>query len=122
MKKSVRILAVVLALLMVSLVFVACGTTLSGKYSAEAFGTGTTLEFSGSKVTMTFKLVGFSGDPIEGTYEIKDDKISIKLTEEDETGVDALIKKTVESLIGEQSFEKTDDGIKIGGVEYKKAD
>ncbi|MBE6547062.1 MAG: hypothetical protein E7668_06465 [Ruminococcaceae bacterium] len=114
MKKSVKILAVALVLVMVCLSFAACGKKLSGKYSAEAVGTGTTLEFKGSKVTLTVKVLGVSGDPIEGTYKIEDDKITFDFDSDDEEA-----KKFNKAL----DFEEQDDGdIKIGIIEYKKAD
>ena len=53
MKKSVRILAVALALLMVTLVFASCGKTLKGTYSAEIVGTGVEMTFEGKNVTIT---------------------------------------------------------------------
>ncbi len=115
MKKTVRILAVVMALLAVTLVFASCGTTISGTYSNEVellgIASGTTFEFKGSKVSMTIKVAGMSGDPIEGTYKIKDDKITFTFEGDSEDA-----KKWNQEV----SFEKTDDGIKIGGVEYKK--
>jgi len=121
MKKTVRILAVVMAVLMVTLILASCGTKLSGKYSAEAFGTGKTFEFDGNKVAVTYKVIGFSGDPIEGTYKIEDDKITFDFI--DEEGVENEdLKSFLSGLTTAQSFEKGDDYIKIGGFEYKKAD
>lgn len=114
MKKSIRVLAVVMALLMVTLVFASCGKTISGKYSAEALGTGCTLEFSGKNVTITYKLLGTQvGEPVKGTYKIDDDKITINVeTDNEEIG----------ALNGTFDFSKTDDSIKIGVVTYKKVD
>ncbi len=115
MKKSIRIVAVAMALLMLTLVFASCGTTLSGTYAneVEAFGvaSGTSFTFKGSKVSMTIKVAGISGDAIEGTYKIKDDKITFTFEGDSDDA-----KKWNQEV----SFEKTDDGIKIGGVEYKK--
>ncbi len=121
MKKSVRILVVVMAVLMITVVFASCGAKLSGKYSAEAFGTGKSFEFNGDKVFVTYKIVGFSSDPIEGTYKIEDDKITFDFI--DEEGVEnAELKAFLSGLTHAQTFEKGDGYIKIGGVEYKKAD
>ena len=57
MKKSIRVLALVLALTAVLFVFAACGKTLSGEYSAEidivVLKYTATYEFKGSKVTAT---------------------------------------------------------------------
>lgn len=114
MKKSIRIMAVVMALLMVTLVFASCGKTLSGKYSAEALGTGCTLEFSGKNVTITYKLLGTQvGDAVEGTYSIDDDKITIEIETD---------SKEIGALNGTFDFVENEDSIKIGIIEYKKAD
>ncbi len=111
MKKSVRIIAIAMALLMVTLALASCGKTLSGTYAAEAFGTGATYEFKGNKVTITAKVVGAEVASIEGTYKIKDDKITITIDSDD---------KDAKEYAGTFDFEETDDGIKIGLVEYKK--
>ena len=124
MKKTVRILAVAMALLMVTLVFASCGKTLKGTYKAE-FGVGglagytATYTFSGSKVeiTKTGTLVGMSNTTtMTGTYEIteKDDgsmEITITLDSEDDD-----IKS------GTFTFEEGEDYIKIGLVKYDKVE
>ncbi len=116
MKKTVRILAVAMALLMVTLVFASCGNTLSGTYTKQGLIANTTLEFSGKNVT-----IEIGSMEVKGTYKIEDDKITIELPDnEDDTKLEAAIKGLLNELVGTQSFEKTDDGIKIGGVEYKK--
>lgn len=116
MKKSVRILALVMALTLLTLALVACGNTLSGSYTKKGWLTNTTLEFSGKNVTITMGSL-----EAKGTYTIEDDKITIEFPEdEDDTKLDAVIKGIINELVGTKSFEKTDDGIKIGGVEYKK--
>ncbi len=116
MKTTVRVVAVTMALLMVTLLFAACGNTLSGEYTKKGLIENTTLKFSGSNVTIT------CGDvELKGTYEIEDDKITIEIPEsEDDAALDTVVKTFLNELLGEQSFEKTDDGIEIGGVEYTK--
>lgn len=111
MKTSVRIIALVMAVLTVTLVLAACGATLSGTYSAEVVGTGKTYTFKGNKVTVTYKAVGVEVYSYDGTYKIKDDKITITIDSDD---------KDAKALKGTFDFEKTEDGIKIGIVEYKK--
>lgn len=111
MKKTVRILAVAMALLMVTLVFASCGKTLKGTYSAEVLSSGVELEFSGKNVTITAKALGAEVASTEATYKIKDDKITITVESDDEE---------LKDLNGTFDFEETDDGIKIGAVEYKK--
>lgn len=119
MKKTIRIVAVAMAVLMMALMFAACAKTLSGTYSAETLGTGKTFVFSGNKVTVTYKIIGFSSDPIEGTYEIKDDKITFDFV--DEEGVEnADLKSFLSGLQASQDFEEGDGYIKIGGVKYEK--
>ena len=110
-KTTVRIFAAIMAILLVTLALAACGTTLSGTYSAEVAGTGKTYAFKGNKVTITYKLLGTEVYSYDGTYKIEDDKITITIDSED---------KDVKDLKGTFDFEKTDDGIKIGVVEYKK--
>ena len=114
MKKTfVKVVALALAVVTLACVFASCGTRLSGKYTAEAFGTGVTYEFKGSKVSITLKLLGFSGDAVEGTYKIKDDKITFTFESDEEE---------IKEYNGTFDFVKGDDYIKIGGMEYKKAD
>ncbi len=116
MKKFVRILAMVMALTLLTLTLVACGSSLSGSYTKKGFVANTTLEFSGKNVTIQVGSL-----ELKGTYTIEDDKITIEFPEdEDDTKLDAAIKAVMSEIVGTKSFEKTDDGIKIGGVEYKK--
>ncbi len=111
MKKSIRIVAIAMALLMVAFVFASCGKTLSGSYSAEIAGTGATYTFKGSKVTITYKVLGTEAASFEGTYKIKDDKITITLDSDD---------KDAEKYSGTHDFAETENGIKIGIIEYTK--
>lgn len=116
MKKSIKILAFALVAVMLCMSLVACGKKLSGTYEAKVggdlLGYTATYDFSGSKVEITKKatVVGTSNSTtFEGKYEIKDDEITITLDSEDDD-----IKS------GTFTFAETDDGIKIGIVEYKK--
>ncbi len=110
MKKSIKIMSVVLVVLMLCLTLASCGKKVpSGTYEAP-LGLGS-YEFKGSKVT-----VEILGEEIEGTYKIKDDKISFQFESDDEDMQELLDEMGDEAV----SYEKTDDGIKIGGVEYKK--
>ena len=114
MKKSVRVLALVMVALMLCLTLASCGKKLSGTYSMEALGTGAELEFKGSKVTITLKVLGQAGDPVEGKYSIDGDKITFEFDSED---------KDVEKYDGTFDFEEGEDYIKIGtfGKFTKKA-
>ncbi len=109
MKKSVKIIALALVAVMLCMALVSCGKKLSGTYSAEFAGTGVTYEFKGSKVTVSVKALGAEVTDVEGKYSIDGDKITFEFDDE---------KGDVES--GTFDFEKTEDGIKIGLVEYKK--
>ena len=122
MKKSVRILALVMALLMVTFVFASCGKTISGSYSAEfdivVLKYTATYEFSGKNVTVTKVVNPLIGESetstIEGTYEIienDDDTMDIKFTFETE---DEHITS------GTFDFEEGEDYIKIGVIKYTK--
>ncbi len=114
MKKNVKVLAVVMAALMLCLALTSCGKKLSGTYSMEALGTGAELNFKGSKVTITVKVFGQYGDPVEGKYSIDGDKITFEFESEDED---------VEKYDGTFDFEEGEDYIKIGtfGKFTKKA-
>ncbi len=82
MKKTVRIIAVLMMVAMLSLALVSCGNMLSGKYSATfdigIYEATTTYEFGlfGS-VTKTVVQEALMGDPettvTEGKYEIMED-------------------------------------------------
>ena len=122
MKKSVRILAVVMALLMVAVVFASCAKTIKGTYSAEVdvvvLKYTATYEFSGKNVTVTKVVNPLLGESktytIEGTYEIienDDDTMDIKFEFKTE---DDHIKS------GTFDFEQGEDYIKIGVVKYNK--
>ena len=115
MKKSVRILAAVMALLMVAVVFASCGKTLKGTYSAEIGGTGVELTFKGSDVTIALKVIGIEVGSASGTYKIVGDKITLTFDTENEK---------VKTYNGTFDFEEGDDYIKIGafGKFTKKAD
>lgn len=97
---------VLIVVMMLSLV--ACGNKLSGTYESSVTGL-LSYTFEGSKVTFTVGS-GKLSTSITGTYKIDGDTITLTWGDE----------KNDKALSGEQSFEKTDDGIKIGGVEFTK--
>ena len=115
MKKLVKVLALAIVVAMACLALASCGG-LSGKYEATAWGTGTELEFKGSKVYMTFKFIGMSSDPVEGKYKISGDKITFDFTNDDYSD---NVNDMLENFDGELSFEKGDGYVKIAGVTYK---
>ena len=105
MKKTLRVIAVVMVAIMLCLSLASCGKKLSGTYSAEVFGSGVEYEFSGSKVTITVKVLGAEVGSAEGKYSIKDDKITFEFESEDED---------VDKYSGTFDFEEGEDYIKIG--------
>ena len=122
MKTSIRILAAVLVVVMLSMCLASCGSTLKGKYEAKVGILGLarkTMEFKGDNVTVTYLVSDLEVATVSGTYTIKDDKIVFDFV--DESGVDHKdAQDFLATLKGELSFEKGDDSIKIGGVEYTK--
>ena len=122
MKKSVRILSVVMILVMGVLMLASCAKTISGTYEAEIQGLlskyTATYEFSGSKVEATKKVTNILGQvettTFSGTYEItENDDGSMEITF-DFDGDDGDIKD------GTFTFEEGEDYIKIGLVKYNK--
>ncbi len=109
-----KLIALALVVLMLLPVLTACGSTLSGTYTAESFGTGTTYTFKGNKVTLDVSFLGTVVASFEGTYKIEDAKITFTFGEGEEA----------DEYNGTYTFEKDDDGdtIKIGVAEYQKKD
>ncbi len=105
MKKSVKILALVMVAAMLCLALVSCGKKLSGEYEATLFGSGVVLNFEGNKVTYTAKVLGMEAAAVEGEYSIKDDKITLSFGEDDDDA---------KKLNGTFDFEEGEDYIKIG--------
>ena len=114
MKKTTKILALVLVVAMLGCMLVACGKTLKGTYSMEAFGTGAAMTFSGSKVTISVKLLGTELSAVDGTYKIEDNKITLSFDSEEDD---------VKKYNGTFDFEEGEDYIKIGAFgKFTKAD
>lgn len=101
-------MAVAMVAIMLCLALVGCGKKLSGTYEmvTETMGvkSGIEMEFKGNKVTMSVVVAGqVVGEPVEGEYSIKGDKITFTFEGED-----------AEEMSGEFSFEKGEDYIEIG--------
>lgn len=100
---------VLIVVMMLSLV--ACGGKLSGTYKTEEIAKSyVTYTFSGSKVTFQAFVLGVGTGEVEGTYKIDGDQITFTWDGDSD-----------KALTGTQTFEKTDDGIKIGVLTLKKA-
>ena len=122
MKKTMtRIVAVALVAVMLCLGLASCGKTLSGTYSAEELGTGITLKFDGKDVKFTIKVLGSEVASFDATYEIKDDKITFDVADEEEISND-FAKEIIEELEEPVDFEEGDDYIKIDGDKFTKQD
>ena len=106
--RIIKASSLVIALVLLTMAFASC-STISGTYEYELAGTGASYEFSGSKVTITAKVLGAEVGSFDGKYSIKDDKITFTFEDEE-----------AEEYSGTFDFEKGDDYIKIGLIEYKK--
>lgn len=120
MKKTIKIVSVVLLACMLVLGLASCAKKLSGAYSGEVdlfvVKFTATYDFSGSKVTVTKVTNPIIGESktitIEGEYEIienADETMDIKFTFE--TADDEIKSGTFD-------FEEGEDYIKIAGIKY----
>ena len=105
MKKTLRITAIILALLMVTLVFASCGKTLEGTYSTIVIDMVYELTFDGENVTIAVKNMGLFVANATGTYEIKDDRITLNFDSD---------YADIKAYNGTFDFEEGDDYIQIG--------
>ena len=120
MKKSIKIVAVAVAVIILAMSLVSCdlfGKKLDGKYETESmFGIKTSLTFDGKNVKYS-TTIGGKVISQEGTYKIDDDTITFEwVDDEGEPLEDAYLE-------GEYVFEEKDNGdIIIGTTEYELAD
>lgn len=122
MKKIISSVLVCVMLIGCLFTLASCGKKLSGTYSAGGDLAGTSYTFSGSNVTITLKIAGFTRD-IEGNYKIEDnDKgetvITFSFEAEGENSDEAA--KHSGSFAFSEGEEDGKDYIKIGGVKYTK--
>lgn len=127
MKKTIKILAVVMIIAMLSVVIVGCSKKLSGKWVSDPSGLGevasskTVYEFSGKKVTMTVTSTFMGKDStetLEGTYEIMEDN------DNPDKLVIAFEFEGKDRYTVSFSEGKNADGdkiITIGGVDFKQS-
>ena len=120
MKRIISTILVCALLLGCVLTLASCGKTISGKYELDAVVGSKTYEFSGSKVVITYELLG-KETSVEGKYKIaENDKgdLEITFTFEDEDAA--------KDYAGTFSFAEGKEGdtkyIKIGGLKYNKVD
>ena len=122
MKKSVKIIAVAVAVIILAMSLVSCdlfGKKLNGKYETEGtFGLSkNTFTFDGSKVKYSYT-IGGTVTTQEGTYKIDGDTITFEWVDEDgEPLEDAMFDADA------YTFEEKENGdIVIGTTEYELAD
>ena len=115
MKRIISTILVCVLLLGCVFTLASCGKKLSGTYEAtqEIYGQSVKVSytFKGDKFTaeMSATVMGVTtSEKFEGTYEIKDDKITITYEEDGET-----ISTT-------STFEKGKDFIKVDGIQLDK--
>lgn len=122
MKKILSLVLAIAVLATLCMTLASCGKKLSGKYSADVYGTGTTMTFDGKnvKIGFTVTLLGEIAS-VDATYQIKGDEITFDFADEDEVS-NSNAKKVIESLEKPVSFEEGDGYIKINGVKYEKVD
>ncbi len=125
MKKTIRIMALVMALVMLCGMLAACGNVLSGTYSngigGDTLGGKVSYTFSGKKVTIsaTVSLIVSSTAEFEGEYEISeaaDGTKNITFSFED---ADAS-KYSGSFAFAEGKDEENGAYISIGGIKYYK--
>ena len=124
MKKSIKIFAVALAVVMLCLSLASCdlfGKKLNGKYVNDGglLGGETTFEFKGDNVEVSHKsaLTG-RVESQEGKYKIEDDEITFTFYTEDGDEIENA------PYSGSWTFEEDDDGdvIHIGTELFVKVD
>lgn len=122
MKKTVKIVALALVLVMALACLISCGKTIKGEYEASVLGTGFNLKFDGKNVAITVKAFGLSSDPINATYKIEDDKITFTIPEDVE--MSATVKGLFNDIFGQPATLEIGEGedgtayIKIGESKF----
>ena len=108
-----RKIALVLALCFVVSLLASCGSSLSGTYTAESFGSKLTYTFSGNDVKLSVSVFGMQAVTVNGTYKIDGNSITLTFG-----GEEAEAKQ----YSGTFDFAKGEDGktITIGLVTYEK--
>lgn len=113
MKKTIKVAALMLVIVMAVFAFASCGKKLSGTYK-DALTGNVTYEFSGNKYTQTTD--NFFGDDtvVEGKYEIDEDAGTITFKYEADGEEKTRTEDFVEGTEGDVEY------IKIGGFKYNK--
>ena len=116
MKKTIRIVALCLILVMAVTALASCKP--SGTYEAFIAESGIRLTFKGNDVTIAYVAVGIEIASNDATFEIEDDKIIFSVPDDSKI-TNPYIKAIISTPL---PYEEIDAGIKIAGVTYVKAD
>lgn len=114
MRRLAKILCVLLTLVCIGSLFAGCGKTLSGTYKAEVMGSGASYTFQGNKVEIKVLVLGTVVTTLNGSYEIGDGTITFTFGDAD--------ADTAKTYSGTFDFSKTENTIKIGVIEYTRAE
>lgn len=120
MKKIISLVLVCVLLVGCVFALASCAKTLNGKYRFGSDSFGTTYEFSGNNVEVTYYVLGFSKSA-EGTYKIAENeegKLIITITFGDDADDSA------DEYAGEYVLLEGNEGdteyIKLDGIQYNK--
>ncbi len=112
MKTFMRVWAAALAAVLLLGTLSGCAETVSGTYRAETLGTGAVYTFRGKEVRVDVLVLGAAVTSLEGTYVLKDGKITFTFGDTD--------SEEGKKYSGTFDFSETETGIKIGLIEYTK--
>ena len=116
-KKTSRIVALLLVVLVLASALASCAPTVSGTYySGDKTVTMTYVElaFSGKKVKITNYVAGTKVFETNAEYSLNKDETKITISVPDDA------EAAAKAYNGDFAFSKNDDGIKVGIVTYKK--
>ena len=115
MKKTLKVAALMIVIVMAVFAFASCAKKLSGAYELDAGFLGTTTyEFDGNKYTKTYDPMAGDNEVEEGKYKIDEDAGTITFTYE----VDGEEKTRTEDFV--EGTEGDVEYIKIGSLQYTK--
>ena len=114
MKRWIRILCLVLALVCIGTVLAGCAKTLNGTYKADVFGSGASYTFKGKNVEVNVLVLGAVVTTLSGTYEIGDGTITLTFGD-----AEAAEAKTYG---GTFEFVEMENSIKIGMMELTRVE
>ena len=114
MKRWIRTLCLVMALVCIGTVLAGCAKTLSGTYKADVFGSGVSYTFKGKDVTVNVLVLGTVVTTLSGTYEIGDGTITLTFGDAEEA--------EAKTYGGTFEFAEGENTIKIGLTELTRVE